>query len=59
MRKTKEDLIAQAVRLERCSAPEKPEAEVSPTASVSKEKHSAEHHVDARFQKARLSSPGV
>jgi hypothetical protein len=57
MRKTQGDLIAQAVRLDRCSVPEKPEAEVSPTASVSKEKPSAEHHVDVRLQKVRQSSP--
>jgi hypothetical protein len=57
MRKKKDDLIAHAIRLERCSVPEKPEAKVSPTASVSKEKPSAEHHVDVRIQKVRQSSP--
>jgi hypothetical protein len=53
----KDDLIAHAVRVERCSAPDKPEAKVSPTASVSKEKPSARHPVDIRIHKARQSSP--
>jgi len=55
--KKKDDLIAHAVRLERCSVPEKPKAKVSPTPSVSKEKPSAEHPVDVRIHKVRQSSP--
>ena len=57
MRKTQGDLIAQAVRLDRCSVPEKPEAKVSPTAGVSKGKPSAKHPVDVRIHKVRQSSP--
>jgi hypothetical protein len=57
MTKKKDDLIAHAVRLERCSVPEKPEAKVSPTAGVSKGKPSAKHPVDVRIHKVRQSSP--
>jgi len=56
MTQKKADLIAHAVRVERLSVPEKPQAEFSSTASVSKDKPIAKHPTDVRVHKEREST---